>query len=136
MNDKTLCIFTLAAGFAAIGPAASFTPLTFPVAGTANTGSFIGNFHLTGFHYGSRQVFMDGIVSGTVNQGSTATSVVQTVSQPLTIPQSSASSTATPAAASCPIINVNLGPINPNLQKLMVTTNKIVLNITDCVRVA
>ncbi len=129
---KTLCALTLAAGFATIAPAASYTPITFPVSSAG--GSFVGNFHLTGFHYETGNVFADGIVTGTVSNAGKSYSVVQTVSQALTLPPktpSAASTSAAPAAAaSCPILSLDLGPLNLNILGLQVTTNEIVLNIT------
>jgi hypothetical protein len=132
---RTLSIIAIVAGLTSVmqaAPPSTGSFLNIPVVGSGAQGAqFTGNFHLTGFHFDTGTVYADGIVTGVLTNSSGATSVLQTVSTPLTIP--AASTAALPAAApaaACSILHLVLGPINLNILGLQVTTNQIVLDVS------
>jgi len=96
------------------------------VQGTDSAGDlFNGVVRITNFAVQNGQLVANGILNGTLT---TATGplagVAQTVAnQAVTLPVSSAS-------ASCPILNLVLGPLNLNLLGVVITLNQVVLNIT------
>jgi hypothetical protein len=113
---------------ASAAPPSNSSLLAIPVTGTGAAGTLNGVFRIVNFSYSSGQVFANGIVTGTVTNGATVTSIVQTASAPLTNPSTTAA--AAPAAATCNILHLVLGPINLNVLGLTLTTNQIVVDLT------
>ena len=75
---------------------------------------------MTGFALQNGQLVANGILAGTLTNGTVVTSILQTVT-------ASIISTAT---SSCTILHLVLGPINLDVLGLTVTTNQIVLDIS------
>jgi hypothetical protein len=94
-----------------------------PVTGTtADGGTFVGAVRPTRFVAQGRQVFVKGLVSGTMKDSAGGT--VGTVSgAPVTMP------VALPMAT-CPILHLTLGPLDLNLLGLTVHLDRVVLDIT------
>lgn len=108
--------------------AAPTNTISIPVSGANGKTAFTGLFNLTSFTFDGTHLLMNGTVTGTATNGKQTQSVLQTVSAPVTL--ASAAAMATPAATgSCPVLNLDLGPLNLNVLGLVVTTNEIVLNI-------
>jgi hypothetical protein len=113
--------------------------ITTPVTGSDSNGDiFTGTFTVTRFAVQQHRLVAIGTLSGTIKN--TAGQLVGQVSQAETLPVnlSSASSatshtqgasTAVTPAATCSILNLNLGPLNLNLLGLVVHLNRVVLTI-------
>jgi hypothetical protein len=92
------------------------------VQGTDSLGNVLnGVFTVTQFANQAGQLVAQGVLNGTVTYANGQTASVS--NQALTLPVSSVS-------ASCPILNLVLGPLNLNLLGLNITLNQVVLNIT------
>ena len=110
--------------------------LTVPIAGTvdgvANTLS--GTFSITRFARSGDQLVAVGTLSATVSDATG--NVLRTIITPLAVPvAASAVPQAAPAAAvaiqaTCPILHLELGPLDLNLLGLMVHLDQVVLDIT------
>jgi hypothetical protein len=92
------------------------------VQGTSTAGDVLnGVFTVTNFVNQNGQLVANGVLNGTLTS---ATGVVTAVSNlAVSLPVSSVS-------ASCPILNLVLGPLDLNLLGLTVHLNQVVLNIT------
>lgn len=127
-------IFALMASLMVVAPqAAKAAPprsnqLSIPLS-TSTAGSTLnGTFTLTSFAIQDGKLVANGIVSGSVSNGSTTSSFLRTVTAPVST--GSSSTTAAAIAAACPILHLVIGPIDLNVLGLVVTTNQIVLDIT------
>lgn len=129
---KVLFTFALMASLLAFMPtglnaAPASNPLAVPIIGSAGTGgstaNFVGTFNPTGFAVQNGKLVALGTVTGTVTQFvkgvTTVTSILQTVTAPVTA-----------TSASCPILHLVIGPISLNVLGLVITTNQIVVDIT------
>ena len=112
-----------AASAAPSAPAAAppVTALATPITGTADNGSFAGNFTPTRFSSQNGNLLPTGVRTGTVSGSSGATigTVTRTVSMPVTV-----------AAATCQVLNLVLGPLHLDLLGLVVDLNQVHLVIT------
>lgn len=112
-----------------------------PVAGTVvGGGAFTGTLTITHFAIDrtTRVLTVNGVLNGTANAASGAVQVVNQVltttatlsSSSMTADAASAGSIFRPAAmASCPVLNLDLGPLNLDLLGLVVDLNEVVLDI-------
>jgi len=101
--------------------ASPVTALATPVTGTADNGSFAGNFTPANFATQNGNVVATGVLTGTVTNasGDTVGTVTRTVSMPVTV-----------AAATCQVLNLVLGPLHLDLLGLVVDLNQVHLVIT------
>jgi hypothetical protein len=95
---------------------------------------FTGTLNLTRFVNNNGTVTAIGTLTGTVTDRLTgaATTVMQNVALPVVVTQGAAvtpSAFAITAAATCPILNLDLGPLHLDLLGLVVDLNRVVLNI-------
>ena len=108
-------------------PPASGTPLTTTLTGTAAdaTGTVVGTvdsvLSITGFSNQNGQLMANGTLTSTVTN--TLTGAVQTATQAISVPITSATGT-------CQILHLDLGPLDLNLLGLKVHLNEVVLDIT------
>ena len=120
-------------GFAAPKPAmadnALPSGLSYPITATTAQGTFNGALRIVAFGVQNGALVASGIVSGTVINGSTISAVSQAVTIPVQTGAKSAA-TAAPAAASCDILNLVLGPLHLDLLGLVIDLNQVVLNIS------
>lgn len=106
-----------------------------PVTSAPNSANaFTGTLNLTRFVNNNGIVTAIGTLTGTVTNGQTgeATTVMQNVALPVVATQRTAatpSAFAITAAATCPILNLDLGPLHLDLLGLVVDLNRVVLNI-------
>jgi hypothetical protein len=114
------------AGVASAAPSAPaagppVTALATPITGTADNGSFAGNFTPSNFTTQNGNLLATGVLTGTVTDSSGATvgTVTRTVSLPVTV-----------AAATCQVLNLVLGPLHLDLLGLVVDLNQVHLVIT------
>jgi hypothetical protein len=114
--------------------AAAANSITSAVTGTFTNsdgkGTFAGTFTPTSFSVVNGVLEATGLLKGTLTNasGTSLGSVSQTAALPV---QTTATGTAAaPAAASCSVLNLVLGPLNLNLLGLVVTLNEVHLNIT------
>ena len=96
--------------------------------------AFTGTLNLTRFVNNNGTVTAIGTLTGTVTDRTTgeATTVMQNVSMPVVATQRTAGAPSTfaiTAAATCPILNLDLGPLHLDLLGLVVDLNRVVLNI-------
>ncbi|TDB88697.1 hypothetical protein [Actinomadura sp. 7K534] len=94
-----------------------------PVTGTADDGStFTGTVTPTAFTSQDRQLLLNGTLDGTMRDASGATTGTvtdQAVTLPVGLP-----------SASCPILDLTLGPLDLDLLGLTVHLDRVVLDIT------
>ncbi|MEU4220589.1 hypothetical protein [Actinoplanes sp. NPDC026623] len=97
------------------------TALATPITGTADNGSFAGNFTPTRFSSQNGNLLATGVLTGTVRDSSGAPigTVNRTVSMPVTF-----------AAATCQVLNLVLGPLHLDLLGLVIDLNQVHLVIT------
>ena len=105
-----------------------------PVASAANSpNAFTGTLNLTRFVNNNGTVTAIGTLTGTVTDRATgaSTTVMQNVALPVVATQKAAtpSAFAITAAATCPILNLELGPLHLDLLGLVVDLNRVVLTI-------
>ena len=106
-----------------------------PVTSAPNSpNAFTGTLNLTRFVDNNGTVTAIGTLTGTVTNRATgeATTVMQNVALPVIATQGTAvtpSAFAITAAATCPILNLDLGPLHLDLLGLVVDLNRVVLNI-------
>jgi len=109
-------------------------PVAGVVSGAAENGAkFAGTFTLQRFVNDNGKVMAVGTIAGTVTDptGSVVRSGLQTVAIPVTATQVTDSTLAAiTAAAVCPILHLDLGPLDLNLLGLTVHLNEVVLDIT------
>jgi hypothetical protein len=107
-----------------------------PVTSAPNSpNAFTGTLNLTRFVNNNGTVTAIGTLTGTVTSRATgeATSVMQNVALPVVATQGAAATPSafaiTAAAATCPILNLDLGPLHLDLLGLVVDLNRVVLTI-------
>lgn len=103
-------------------PTTSFTHV--PVSGMAQNGkAFTGQFDVTQFATRGGKSYAIGTLTGKIGNRTTKKSNVA-------IPASVGMMTGARDAATCPILHLDLGPLNLNLLGLTVHLNQVVLDIT------
>lgn len=103
--------------------AAKSGAVTQPVTGTtANGSTFNGVYTITHFVSQNGQLTAVGTLSGTLTSA-TGQTIGTITNAPVQVPVTSAS-------GSCPILHLDLGPLNLNLLGLTVHLNQVVLDIT------
>ncbi|HEX4566501.1 MAG TPA: hypothetical protein VH138_07695, partial [Vicinamibacterales bacterium] len=113
-------VLAAAPALAQSSPAKAASAITIPVTGAGGGSTFAGTFKLQQFALSQGQVVANGLLTGIVTGANGATtSVVQTVSLPVQIPD-----------PSCQILHLDLGPLSLNLLGLQVNLSEIVLNVT------
>ena len=142
MNRFTLAFAAAVASATMLTPTAPLqakdkdaSSLSIPVTGKATTGSgtFAGTFNLQRFVNNNGQVLAVGTIVGTVTDanGVSVGSALQTVAIPVKAgPGATAAAALAPAAVSCPILHLDLGPLDLNLLGLTVHLDEVVLDIT------
>jgi hypothetical protein len=106
-----------------------------PVTSAPNSpNAFTGTLNLTKFANVNGTVNAIGTLTGTVTDRATGatTTVMQNVALPVVVTQGTAgapSAFAITAAATCPILNLDLGPLHLDLLGLVVDLNRVVLTI-------
>jgi hypothetical protein len=108
-----------AAPAAAAAPRSSVTTSLSAV--PSNGGTFTGSLSNIVFSNVNGVLTLTGNLTGTLTDA--AGNVIATVNQTVT-------TAVTPAAASCPILSLTLGPLHLDLLGLVVDLNQVVLNIT------
>jgi hypothetical protein len=101
--------------------AAAANAATVPIAGSNNTGSFVGTATITNFVVRNGQLTAVGTLAGTLTNAGTG--AVNTVLTNFSAPVTGIDPT-------CQILNLTIGPIHLDLLGLMIDTNTITLNIT------
>lgn len=100
-----------------------------PVTGTAHNGkAFNGHLTVTRFVTKNGKTFAEGTLTGKLGS---RTIKSRTVDLPAAVASSSTTSTSMKghAAATCPVLHLDLGPLNLNLLGLTVHLNQVVLDI-------
>ena len=106
--------------FASAARAEAASGITVPVAGSGSGATFSGTYQIQKFVLQQGQVYASGLLTGTVTTAAgVVTSVVQTVTMPVTVGQTS-----------CQILHLDIGPISLNLLGLQINLSEIVLDIT------
>jgi hypothetical protein len=104
-------------------PLAEAAPPAIPINISNAAGQFTGTLNLTRFDVQNNQLVAVGTLVGTVTNraGQALGSVVKTVTLPVL---------RTTSKAGCPILHLELGPLDLNLLGLVVHLDKVVLDIT------
>uniref|UniRef100_Q024A1 ABC transporter substrate-binding protein n=1 Tax=Solibacter usitatus (strain Ellin6076) TaxID=234267 RepID=Q024A1_SOLUE len=115
-------ILTMMFVVAGTSTAATGSALSIPITAANNSGNatFNGVYTVTGFALQGSNVVAVGNLVGTLTSKSTQTTT--SISQAVTLPVS--------ATGSCPILHLELGPLDLNLLGLQVHLNQVVLDIT------
>jgi hypothetical protein len=100
---------------------APVTSLATPITGTADNGSFAGQFTPKSFSTKNGKVLANGVLTGTVSDSSGT--AIGTVTRNVSLP-------VTAAAATCSVLNLVLGPLHLDLLGLVVDLNQVHLVIT------
>ena len=122
---KQLAVITalaLSAAFLAPSTRVDAAPgIAIPVTGSGGGATFTGTFNLERFVTSNTQtgVAAVGRLTGTLRKGSEVTSVVQTVTLPVQL-----------IDTTCEILHLDLGPLSLNLLGLQIDLSRIVLDIT------
>src|SRR5712691_9052709 len=110
--------------------------LQMPVSGTFKAGDFAGTASINRFEQRGNDIVAIGFVSGTLTRGSKAVGTVAAgeVTWPVTVRSGGASSenartAAVTAHATCPVLNVALGPVDVNLLGADVSLSAVTLAI-------
>lgn len=122
--SSSLVLFALATAVAVPAAAQTNPARNIPVSGSVPStgGTFSGLFTIQGFQYQSGVVSAVGTLAGTIrNAAGTAVATVSntTVTMPMT-----------QASGSCPVLHLDLGPLNLDLLGLQISLNQVVLDIT------
>jgi hypothetical protein len=131
-----IAVFVLPTGVAAKPPA--HHPYTQPVTGTLQdgTGSVTGTLTIDRFARQDSGVVAIGTFAGTITDAAgVPTTGTQAVTLPVVLPNetltaASQATTQAAALASCPILHLELGPLDLDLLGLKVHLDKVVLDIT------
>ena len=112
----------------AAGRSTGFTvPLSASVPGQ---GTFAGTLRILRFAVQDGKLVASGIVTGTlVDENEVSTAVIRTVTLPVNT-GGAATTLAAPAAASCDVLHLELGPLDLDLLGLVVHLDRVVLDIT------
>ncbi|MFZ0043911.1 MAG: hypothetical protein WAK93_21555 [Solirubrobacteraceae bacterium] len=129
MVAASLLAVPMAAGAATTAPTTQATSLkTVPVTGKAKNGkAFTGRYTISQFVTRGGKSFAVGTLTGRLGHRSIKP---KQVSMPVAVPQGSSTGLLGGAAAACPILHLDLGPLNLNLLGLQVHLNEVVLDIT------
>jgi hypothetical protein len=101
-------------------PVAAQSGISVPVVGSGSGASFVGTFTLQRFAATTDGVVAIGRLSGTLTDAAgVTTSIVRSITLPVAI-----------AAPTCPILHLDLGPLNLDLLGLQIDLSRIVLDIT------
>ena len=95
-----------------------------------NQGTFNGTLRITGFAVQDNALVASGIVTGSVAGATGVTSVVRTVTLPVSPAATTAAAPAAVAANGCGILHLELGPLDLDLLGLVVHLDKVVLDLT------
>ena len=110
--------------------------LQIPIAGavTGSTDKFAGTFTLQRFANDNGKVVAVGIIAGTVSDfsGNVLRTGAQTVAIPVTVGDGATATRAAAisAAAVCPILHLDLGPLSLDLLGLNIDLSRVILDIT------
>ena len=104
---------------------------TVPLSGaTDGQGAFAGTLRILRFAVQDGKLVASGIVTGTlVDENGVSTAVIRTVTVPVNT-GGGATTLAAPAAVSCDILHLELGPLDLDLLGLVVHLDKVVLDLT------
>ena len=100
-----------------------------PITGTTNSGkAFKGRFTVTRFITKNGKTFAEGTLTGKLGSRTVPS---RTVDLPASVASGSTTTTGMKvhAAATCPVLHLDLGPLNLNLLGLRVHLNQVVLDI-------
>ena len=102
-----------------------------PLSGaTAAEGTFTGSLRILRFAVQDQKLVASGIVTGTlVDENGVSTAIIRTVTIPVNT-GAGPTTLAAPAAVSCDILHLELGPLDLDLLGLVVHLDKVVLDIT------
>ena len=104
--------------------------LTVPVTGTAgDAGPFVGTFTIREFAVQGSEVVALGTLVGTVDGATIVTPIAMPVVRDATATARAAAADVT-AQATCPILNLVLGPLHLDLLGLVIDLNQVELEIT------
>jgi hypothetical protein len=120
---RNFTVALLLAVLLSAAPLAEAAAPAIPVNVSNAAGQFAGSLTITKFAMQQNQLVAIGTLTGTVTArtGQAVGSVVQTVTLPVLRSSS---------RASCPILHLELGPLDLNLLGLRIQLNKVVLDIT------
>jgi hypothetical protein len=106
--------------------------LSFPVNVTsADQGTFTGTLQIRSFGAEGGNVFALGMLTGTlVDENGIVTPITHTVSLPLILPGARANAKEISPQEICPILHLELGPLDLDLLGLLVHLDKVVLDIS------
>ena len=104
---------------------------TIPLSGaTDGQGTFTGTLRILRFAVQDGKLIASGIVTGTlVDENGVSTAVIRTVTLPVNT-GGGTTTLAAPAAVSCDILHLELGPLDLDLLGLVVHLDKVVLDLT------
>jgi hypothetical protein len=108
-------------------------PFAIPIVGSGAGGTFTGTFALQKFAADAGRVVALGTITGIVTDaGGVSTSILRNVSVPVTVggADTTAAVPGVVAQATCPILHLDLGPLNLDLLGLQIDLSRIVLDIT------
>ncbi len=106
---------------AAAPPSSTAAPVSIPISAILPTGTFAGTLDITRFVAQNGQVAAVGTLTGTFTDA--VTGVVTTITQDVVLPLIS-------ATGSCPVLHLELGPLDLNVLGLVVHLDKVVLDVT------
>src|SRR5947207_13396681 len=113
-------VLAFASAGVAAPPSAGTNAITVPISTTDVTGTFDGVLTITRFAIQNGQIVALGTLNGTLTTAAgTVTTIVQDVVLPLL-----------QATGSCPILHLELGPLDLNLLGVVVHLDKVVLDVT------
>ena len=107
-------------GLSQVATAQTANPLTVPIAGTGELGSFLGTFTLDRVIARAGQLVGLGTLAGTLT--TTLTGATREISRAVQLPLA--------AAGTCKVLDLTLGPLDLNLLGLRIQLNQIHLLIT------
>ena len=112
-------VLAFASAGVAAPPSAGTNAITVPISTTDVTGTFNGILTITEFAVQNGQIVALGTLSGTLTTAAGVVSVVEDVVLPLL-----------QATGSCPILHLELGPLDLNLLGVVVHLDRVVLDVT------
>jgi hypothetical protein len=114
-------VLAFASAGVAAPPSATATPVSIPISVTNATGSFVGTLDITRFVAQNGTVSAVGTLTGTLTDALTGT--VTTITQDVVLPLISATGT-------CPVLHLELGPLDLNLLGVVIHLDKVVLDVS------
>ena len=108
------------------------TGFTVPLNATStDQGEFTGTLRIIRFAVQDGKLVASGIVTGTLmDENGVSTAVIRTVVLPVNTGGGATTLAAAPAAVSCDILHLELGPLDLDLLGLVVHLDKVVLDLT------